>query len=151
MDTWFKGRESAFDNRDELKRPHKIVDGKVVPNVRKNGDKYTRQYWDKVAPCVHTRNDQLASQNTVHPEEDRVFSIRELMKIMTIPDEFKWTNFSLEELNALPEKIKSLVKERRNKDKTEYRRSSTNEHFISNSEKYKKIYGTRTFYNNSYK
>ena len=39
-----KEGESAFDNRDELKRPHKIVDGKVVPNVRKNGDKYTRQY-----------------------------------------------------------------------------------------------------------
>lgn len=104
-----KEGESAFDNRDELKRPHKIVDGKVVPNVRKNGDKYTRQYWDKVAPCVHTRNDQLASQNTVHPEEDRVFSIRELMKIMTIPDEFKWTNFSLEELNALPEKNKKVL------------------------------------------
>ena len=81
-----KEGECAFDNKDERKRPHKIVDGKIVPNIQKNGDKYTRQYWDKVAPCIHTRNDQLASQNTVHPKEDRVFTVRELMKIMTIPD-----------------------------------------------------------------
>lgn len=101
--------ESAFDNKDELKRPHKVVDGKIVPNIQKNGDKYTRQYWDKVAPCIHTRNDQLASQNTVHPEEDRVFSIRELMRIMTIPDEFKWIDKSLEELNALSEKNKKAL------------------------------------------
>lgn len=101
-----KEGECAFDNKDGLKRPHKVVDGKVVPNIRKNGDKYTRQYWDKVAPCIHTRNDQLASQNTIHPEEDRVFSIRELMKIMTIPNDFKWVDKLLEELNALPEKSK---------------------------------------------
>ena len=31
------------------------------------------------------------------------------MKIMTIPDEFKWVNFSLEELNALPEKNKKAL------------------------------------------
>ena len=103
--------ESAFDNEDVLKYPHKVVDGKIIPNIKKNGDKYTRQYWNKVAPCIHTRNDQLASQNTIHPEEDRVFSIRELMKLMTIPNEFKWVDRSLEELNALPEKSKkSLLK-----------------------------------------
>lgn len=106
-----KEGESAFDNEDPVKRPHKIVDGKVIPNIRKNGDKYTRQHWDRVAPCIHTRNDQLASQNTVHPEEDRVFSIRELMRIMTIPDNFRWTDCSLEKLNALSEKDKrSLLK-----------------------------------------
>lgn len=104
-----KEGECAFDNGDELKRPHKIVDGKIVPNIQKNGDKYTRQYWDKVAPCIHTRNDQLASQNTVHPEEDRVFSIRELMKIMTIPSDFRWIDKTLEELNALSEKSKRAL------------------------------------------
>lgn len=101
-----KEGECAFENEDERKRPHKVIDGKIVPNIQKNGDKYTRQYWDKVAPCIHTRNDQLASQNTVHPEEDRVFSIRELMKIMTIPDDFQWVNRQLDELNSLPEKNK---------------------------------------------
>lgn len=98
--------ESAFDNEEETKRPHRIIDGKIVENIRKNGDKYTRQYWDKTAPCIHTRNDQLASQNTVHPTQDRVFSIRELMRVMTIPDEFKWVDMSLEELNALSEEEK---------------------------------------------
>lgn len=103
--------ESAFDNEDESKRPHKVVDGKIVPNINKNGDKYTRQYWCRVAPCIHTRNDQLASQNTVHPVDDRVFSIRELMRLMTIPEEFRWIDKSLDELNTLPEKAKrSLLK-----------------------------------------
>jgi len=104
-----KQGESAFDNKDEKKRPHKVVDGVVIPNQQKNGDKYTRQCWNKVAPCIHTRNDQLASQNTVHPEEDRVFSIRELMKIMTIPNDFRWIDKSLEELNALSDKSKKAL------------------------------------------
>lgn len=108
-----KEGESAFDNDEETKRPHKIVDGKIVINKQKNGDKYTRQYWNKVAPCIHTRNDQLASQNTVHPEEDRVFSIRELMKIMTIPEDFRWVENSLEQINSLTnyEKQRLLKKE----------------------------------------
>lgn len=104
-----KEGECAFDNEDKLKRPHKVVNGEIIPNIRKNGDKYTRQFWDKVAPCIHTRNDQLASQNTVHPKEDRVFSIRELMKIMTIPNEFRWIDASLDELNALPVKEKKAL------------------------------------------
>lgn len=93
--------ESAFDNEDVNKRPHKVVDGKIIPNVKKNSDKYTRQCWDKVGPCIHTRNDILASQNTVHPVDDRVFSIRELMLMMNIPDNFKWVEESEEELNKL--------------------------------------------------
>lgn len=106
-----KEGESAFDNTDENKRPHKVIDGQIVPNQRKNGDKYTRQCWNKVAPCIHTRNDQLASQNTVHPSEDRVFSIRELMRIMTIPFDFRWIDMSLEELNSLPyESKRALLK-----------------------------------------
>lgn len=104
-----KEGQSAFDNEDEKKRPHKVVDGKIVQNIQKNGDKYTRQYWDKVAPCIHTRNDQLASQNTVHPVEDRVFSIRELMRLMTIPDDFKWIETPIEEINAMSDAQKRSV------------------------------------------
>lgn len=108
-----KEGESAFDNKDDRKKPHQIIDGKIVINQRKNADKYTRQYWDKVGPCVHTRNDQLASQNTIHPKDDRVFSIRELMMMMTVPYDFKWSEYSLEELNKLSfeEKKKYLKKE----------------------------------------
>ena len=36
-----------------------------------------------------------------HPEDDRVFSIRELMRMMTVPDTFKWSDESLEYLNGL--------------------------------------------------
>lgn len=104
-----KEGESAFDNVDIEKRPHQIKNGKIVENTRKNADKYTRQFWDKVGPCVHTRNDQLASQNTIHPKDDRVFSIRELMLMMTIPDDFRWIDKSLEELNALSEKEKRAL------------------------------------------
>ena len=46
--------ESAFDNEDINKRPYKIVDGEIVVHNNKHGDKYTRQCWDKVGPCVHT-------------------------------------------------------------------------------------------------
>lgn len=81
---------SAFDNEDPQRRPHRVIDGRIVPNVRKNGDKYRRVPWDSIPPCVHTRNDILASQNTVHPADDRVFSIRELMRMMGLPSDFKW-------------------------------------------------------------
>ena len=82
--------ESAFDNEDINKRPHKIVDGEIVVHNNKHGDKYTRQCWDKVGPCVHTYMANLASQNTVHPVDDRAFSIRELL-LMNIPNNFKWS------------------------------------------------------------
>ena len=49
--------ESAFDNKELARKPHKLVNGEIVVNVNKNGDKYKRQTWDKVAPCIHTRND----------------------------------------------------------------------------------------------
>ena len=104
-----KEGESAFDNENIEKRPHQIKEGRIVINTRKNADKYTRQYWDKVGPCVHTRNDQLASQNTIHPSDDRVFSIRELMRMMTIPNNFKWIDKSLDELNSLSEKEKKAL------------------------------------------
>lgn len=85
-----KPGKSAFDNIEDFLKPHKLINGEIVLNKRKNGDKYTRQLWGKVAPCIHTRNDCLPSQNTIHPVDDRVFSIRELMLMMTIPTEFKW-------------------------------------------------------------
>ena len=104
-----KEYESAFDNKEIEKRPHRVINGKIVENINKNRDKYTRQSWDRFVQCVHTRNDQLAAQNTIHPEQDRVFSIRELMLIMSIPEEFRWLPVALEELNNLPEKEKRIL------------------------------------------
>lgn len=114
MREWIKDvkqGESAFDNKEDWKKPHKIINGEIVINKSKNADKYTRQIYEKVAPCIHTRNDQMASQNTVHPIDDRVFSIRELMRIMTIPNSFKWIDKSISELNSLtPEEKRKLSK-----------------------------------------
>ena len=104
-----KENESAFDNVDPAKRPHRIIDGNRIENTRKNRDKYTRQPWDRFIQCVHTRNDQLAAQNTIHPEQDRVFSIRELMDMMTIPRSFRWVDYSLDELNAMSDTEKRNI------------------------------------------
>lgn len=112
MREWIKGLkegQSAFDNKEDFKKPHKVVNGKIVVNALKNGDKYKRQKWNAVAPCIHTRNDQMASQNTIHPNDDRVFSIRELMLMMNIPQNFQWLPLSLKELNALNEKEKQKL------------------------------------------
>lgn len=107
-----KEGESAFNNKDPQKRPHRIVNGQMIENTQKNRDKYTRQRWDRFIQCVHTRNDLLAAQNTIHPDEDRVFSIRELMEMMSIPYEFRWVDYSIEELNSLSDEQKhKLYKE----------------------------------------
>ena len=106
-----KEGESAFKNTDPKRIPHRIIDGKVVFNKSKNGDKYARWYWDKEGPCIHTRNDILASQNTVHPSDNRVFSIRELCRMMSIPDSFKWSDMNIKQLNQLSlEKKKAYLK-----------------------------------------
>lgn len=116
MEEWIENiteGQSAFDNEDESRIPHSEKDGEIVFHQRKNGDKYTRQYWDKVPPCVHTRNDILASQNTVHPTDNRVFSIREVMLMMSVPQSFEWSAMPYAQLNALPleEKQQYLKKE----------------------------------------
>ncbi|MCQ2337185.1 MAG: DNA cytosine methyltransferase [Paludibacteraceae bacterium] len=119
MECWIadiKEGQSAFDNTDVTKIPHRIKDGVIIYNAKKNGDKYTRQYWDKVAPCIHTRNDIMASQNTIHPCDNRVFSIREVMLMMSVPQSFQWSEIPFEKLNTLPlnEKQAFLRKEEMN-------------------------------------
>ncbi|MDR3272412.1 MAG: Eco57I restriction-modification methylase domain-containing protein, partial [Flavobacteriaceae bacterium] len=119
MESWIadiKEGQSAFDNEDHTRIPHSIKDGAIIYNARKNGDKYTRQWWDKVAPCIHTRNDIMASQNTVHPTDNRVFSIREVMLMMSVPNSFNWSDISFEKLNKMTVKEKQafLKKEEMN-------------------------------------
>src|SRR3989344_3734283 len=108
-----KEGQSAFDNTDPKRRPHQIINGKIVHNENKKGEKYSRCYGDKVAPCVQTRNDIFASQATIHPKDNRVFSVRELMRMMSVPDSFNWVPIPLDDLNKLPteEKRKILKKE----------------------------------------
>lgn len=85
-----KEGQSAFDDSNPNK-PYKIVNGKKeILKGSYMGNKFKRIFWDLPSPCIATRNDQLASQSTIHPKDDRVLSIRELMRLMTIPDSFKW-------------------------------------------------------------
>ena len=58
----------------------------------------------------------MASQNTVHPVDNRVFSIREVMLMMSVPAPFQWSDIPFDELNKLPIKEKEafLKKEEMN-------------------------------------
>ena len=106
MRGWIKGLregQSAFERKSPRRIPHRIVNGRRVENKNANGDKYRRQRWGAVPPCVHTRNDILASQNTVHPKDDRVFSVREVMRMMSVPPNFRWAETSGKHLSELPE------------------------------------------------
>lgn len=109
MRSWIQGLkpgQSAFDNPNPINRPHRVLNGVIVENQRKNGDKYKRTNWENVPPCVHTRNDILSSQATVHPEDDRVFSIRELMRFMGVPEEFKWSTEDNPDLTSADNELK---------------------------------------------
>ncbi len=102
--------ESAFQNAPEY-QPYKIVDGKrVLLKGAHLGNKFRRLFWDKPGSCIATRNDQLASQDTIHPRDNRVLSIRELMRLMTIPDNFKWSTRDLQSLTSCDE-VRSFLKD----------------------------------------
>ena len=89
-----KEGQSAFDQPIEYQPGHYDEKGnKVVNKGAYMGNKYRRLVWDKVCSCIHTRNDVLSSQDTIHPKDNRVLSIRELMRVMTIPDSFHWTDY----------------------------------------------------------
>lgn len=108
--TNLKEGETAYDNPDHLK-PYTIKDGvRKIISGGSMGNKYRRMLWNQPANCITTRNDQLASQNTIHPEQDRVLSIRELMKVMSIPDSFKWSNEDNLNYLSYEEKVKYLKK-----------------------------------------
>lgn len=103
---------SAFDNEDPALRPHRVIDGVVVPNKRGAADKYKRMVWDKPAPCIHTRSDTFSSQNTIHPTDDRVLSIREVMLLMGLDDGYRWfpDDMSRDEIIAALPKRASLIR-----------------------------------------
>ena len=89
-----KEGQSAFDQPIEFQPGHYDEQGnKVVNKGAYMGNKYRRLTWDKVCSCIHTRNDVLSSQDTIHPSDNRVLSIRELMRVMTIPTTFHWTDY----------------------------------------------------------
>ena len=88
-----KEGETAFDNPDDKKPCTFDKDGnRVINKGAYMGNKYRRLIWDRPGACIATRSDVMSSQDTIHPCDNRVLSIRELMTLMTIPNEFKWTD-----------------------------------------------------------
>lgn len=89
--------QSAFE-QDIEHQPGRIDESgnKVINRGAYMGNKYRRLVWDKVCSCIHTRNDVMSSQDTIHPSDNRVLSIRELMRVMTVPDSFRWTPYDSE-------------------------------------------------------
>ena len=92
---WIEGLkegETAFNNPDD-KKPYQLdKEGKRVINKGAYmGNKYRRLIWDRPGACIATRSDVMSSQDTIHPCDNRVLSIRELMTLMTIPADFLWT------------------------------------------------------------
>ncbi len=89
-----KEGQSAFNQTIDRQPGYLDENGeKIVNRGAYMGNKYRRLTWDKVCSCIHTRNDILSSQDTIHPVDNRVLSIRELMRVMTIPDSFHWTEY----------------------------------------------------------
>ena len=92
-----KEGETAFDNPDETKPYQLDKDGnKIVNKGAYMGNKYRRLIWDRPGACIATRSDIMSSQDTIHPCDNRVLSIRELMTLMTIPNSFQWTDHDSE-------------------------------------------------------
>ena len=105
-----KEGESAFNNPDD-KKPYKFVNNKKqLLKSGHLGNKYRRLFWDKPCACVATRNDQLAAMDTIHPRDDRVLSIRELMRVMSIPDSFKWFPEDIHDKKIVDNRIEFMKK-----------------------------------------
>jgi len=47
---------------------------------------YGRMWWDRPAPTITTRCTNPSSGRFIHPEEDRAITLREAMRLQTIPD-----------------------------------------------------------------
>lgn len=88
-----KEGQSAFEHSKELLPFHIDKNGNKVTAKKAFRGKYQRLKYNETCKCIHTRNDTISSQNTIHPTDNRVLSIRELMILMTIPDSFHWTNY----------------------------------------------------------
>lgn len=89
--------KSAFNNEDQFKPKKK--NGEFV---RGFGNTYKRQNWDTPAYTIAMDNIEISSQNNVHPgryvgkdengfdiySDPRALTIYELMRLMTIPDDW---------------------------------------------------------------
>lgn len=73
--------QTAFNNKVEY--PKK--DGRKIKGFMTT---YKRMYWDKPASTVTMTNGSISSQNNVHPSDPRVLSIRELLCVCGLPENY---------------------------------------------------------------
>jgi len=73
--------ETAFNNKIHF--PKK--DGRRIKGFMTT---YKRMHWDRPAPTVTMTNGSISSQNNVHPVDPRVLSIRELLCVCGLPEDY---------------------------------------------------------------
>jgi DNA (cytosine-5)-methyltransferase 1 len=95
--------KSAFENDKEFKP--KTKQGTIVKGFKNT---YKRQHWSKPAYTVTTYNRTIGSQENVHPgrkykyngitmySDARVLTVYEIMKVMSIPENWKIPNWCSE-------------------------------------------------------
>lgn len=84
----------------------------ISRNLVSYAGKFRRPYYNKLAPIIVQNCYRLDRINAIHPSQNRLFTIRELMELMTIPKNFKWMT---EDLNTLDRKTKiELLKKHKN-------------------------------------
>lgn len=73
--------ETAFNNTTDY--PQK--DGRRIKGFMTT---YKRMFWDQPAPTVTMTNGSISSQNNVHPKDPRVLTIRELLAVCGLPENY---------------------------------------------------------------
>lgn len=92
-----KEGHSAFDNKDFDRQPTTI--DKVTGKKRLIscfGNAYKRMWWDKPAPTVTMNSGSVSSQTNIHPQDNRVLSIREIMLVQTMPSTYTFPDGTTE-------------------------------------------------------
>jgi DNA (cytosine-5)-methyltransferase 1 len=79
--------------RQEIRRTSSY---EIIRAIPKNPPRPYRCAWGEPAPTITQSGNQLGGRGGIcHPEEDRTFTIRELKRLSSLPDDFKLTgNFN---------------------------------------------------------
>lgn len=91
---WLKATpegRSAFSNINFDDKPT-VVDKKTgeLRLIKAFNNTYKRIWWDQPSPTVTMASGVISSQENVHPRDSRTLTLREVMKLQTIPNGFKF-------------------------------------------------------------
>jgi DNA (cytosine-5)-methyltransferase 1 len=82
---------TAFYNEKEEHRPYLIdkTTGERRP-IKGYDTTYKRMWWDKPSPTITMWSGSISSQSNVHPRDTRTLSVRELMLLQTMPENYRF-------------------------------------------------------------